>query len=443
MTKQSRRDVFKKAAVVAAVGTGASLWTKTLQSSEPLFPRHKPIGRGRGLHPGRVVWAHDPKAVLWNGKGRWWRPEHFDEAAVRTMFERSLLALSGKASASEAWKALFSAHRRERGLEGSWRPGEKIAVKVNMNGSAAYSNDHRGETDESYGNAVLMRALLASLVEDLGARPGDVTFYDAGRIFPEWLMERVAGREYRGVLFRHRDPGGPLDAVPDTRERIRWAGPVRGDASYIPRCVTEADYLINLANLKGHYYGLTLCGKNHFGSFVNSDRMRAPQAAGLHGNVANARPGAYSVLVDLAAHRHLGGKTVLFMLDALLTAPGESVPLTDEAARWTMPPFGGGYCASLFLSQDGVAIDSVGADFLSNEPNILENCPALPGKVGAENYLHEAAEAGHPRSGTRYTNGAGETVSSLGVHDHWDNPVEKRYGINLGLGEGIELVRVQ
>ena len=47
--------------------------------------------------------------------------------------------------------------------------------------------------------------------------------------------------------------------------------------------------------------------------------------------------GAYSVLTDLMAHPELGGKTVLYMLDGLLTAPGESVNLTAESAYWQMP----------------------------------------------------------------------------------------------------------
>ena len=37
----------------------------------------------------------------------------------------------------------------------------------------------------------------------------------------------------------------------------------------MPLCFAEADYLINFANLKAHAgTGVTLCGKNHFGSLV-------------------------------------------------------------------------------------------------------------------------------------------------------------------------------
>lgn len=463
--RASARADTPSARSTAAGTTGAMDATNATNYREPerFFPRHDPIGRGRGALPGRVVWAYDPTAVHWEGEGYWWEIEHYDARVVRRMLDRAVTALAGEAlpddpalepeaaRTARAWQRLFEARnaRADGDSAGSakrpargYRRGEKIAIKVNMNGSGAYGADAPGFTEESYGNAVLMRALLESLVEHAGVAPEDVTFYDAGRIFPNYAMRYVNDGFAPGAVFRHRDPGGELDALPDTDFPVRWAGDIRGDTSYLPRCVTEATYLINLANLKGHCYGLTLCGKNHFGSFVNTDRMRAPQAAGLHGNVAGARPGDYSVLVDLAAHAHLGGKTVLYLLDGLLTATGESVSLTADAARWSMPPFNGGFSASLFASQDPVAVDSVGADFLTSEPNVLDRNPVLAGNEGVENYLHEAASAPNAPSGTRYEDGLGHAVESLGVHEHWNNAFEKAYGRNLGKPEGIELVRV-
>ena len=37
---------------------------------------------------------------------------------------------------------------------------------------------------------------------------------------------------------------------------------------------------------------------------------------------------------------------------------------------------------------------------------------------------------------------SGAPIPSLGVHEHWDNPVNKNYSGNLGKKEGIELVKV-
>ncbi len=59
-----------------------------------------------------------------------------------------------------------------------------------------------------------------------------------------------------------------------------------------------------------------------------------------------------------------------------------------------------------------------------------------------ENYLHEAGLIGNPPSGTVYTNGNGNKVENLGVHEHWNNSVDKQYSRNLGKVEGIELIYI-
>jgi len=91
----------------------------------------------------------------------------------------------------------------------------------------------------------------------------------------------------------------------------------------------------------------------------------------------------------------------------------------------------------LFASQDPVAIDSVGHDFLAAE---WLDYPRMP---GADDYLHEAALANDPPSGTFYDpNHATNTsrLASLGVHEHWNNATERKYSRNLGMKEGIDLV---
>ena len=58
--------------------------------------------------------------------------------------------------------------------------------------------------------------------------------------------------------------------------------------------------------------------------------------------------------------------------------------------------------------------------------------------------MHEAALAGSAPSGTAYDPESDDVpLSSLGVHEHWNNAQEKLYSRNLGLDEGIELVALQ
>lgn len=92
------------------------------------------------------------------------------------------------------------------------------------------------------------------------------------------------------------------------------------------------------------------------------------------------------------------------------------------------------------MSQDPIAIDSVGADFLINEPAVTDRNRALKDNPNVENYLHEAGLVGDAPSGNVYQNGNGETVTNLGVHEHWNNSAEKLYSRNLGKDEGIELI---
>ena len=92
------------------------------------------------------------------------------------------------------------------------------------------------------------------------------------------------------------------------------------------------------------------------------------------------------------------------------------------------------------MSQDPVAIDSVGADFLMNEPAVTSRNGSLRDNPTVENYLHEAGLVGQAPSGTVYTDSQSHTVTNLGVHEHWNNSADKQYSRNLGKHEGIELI---
>lgn len=400
------------------------------------YPYHEPYGLGIGAVPGRVVWAHNPASVTWDGDGYWWETDHFDEAVVLKMVNDSVASLGGKSDASEGWRALFSSNKKSRGMSGDYEKGEKIAIKANINGSGVFDDDSSGNTHMSYTNPVLLKTLLLSLVREGGVSPSDITVYDVSRIFPDYMVKMCSDGELDGVRFVGRDFGEA-----DETARINWSREFSGKINYLPTVVTEATYLINLANLKGHSYGITLCAKNHFGSFINGNAMRPPEGANLHGWLTKSEMGIYSPLVDLTANAELGDKTVLYMLDAIICAPSEGASITEKNSKWSQTPFNDYYTSSIFVSQDPVAIDSVGADFLNNEPTVTEN-NAAAGDITNENYLHEAGLVSNAPSGTVYTDGDGDAVDNLGVHEHWNNSVEKLYSRNLGKNEGIELIKI-
>lgn len=413
---------------------GASSVSATASAApyDGYFAEHEPLGVGKGLHPGRVSWAYGPGCVSWDGSGYWWELSHFDEAVVRALVDAALVALAGEGDAKASWNALFSAHSGGAG----YQAGQKVVIKANINGAAEYDDDPDGLSHDSYTNPVLLKCVIASLVEDAGVAPADITVLDATRIFPCYMRELCSQGTLAGVQFADRTGG----AEADPNCPVVWSREVTGSQCYLPTCVTQADYLVNLANMKGHNYGVTLCAKNHFGTIVNEYPLRAPQQAGLHPYLTKNQMGIYNPLVDLMGHEQLGGKTVLYLLDAILCPSENTVAMTPANCTWEQSPFDGSYTASVIASQDPVAIDSVAADFLANEPMIARLNRNL--NEGMENYLHEAALADAAPSGTIYRDGTGGPLSSLGVHEHWNNGTDKLYSRNLGAEAGIELVRV-
>lgn len=150
----------------------------------------------------------------------------------------------------------------------------------------------------------------------------------------------------------------------------------------------------------------------------------------------------YTPLVDLMANKQLGGKTILYMLDALISAPSEEAAVTGENTKWQQPPFDNNYTASIFVSQDPVAIDSVGADLLMNEPTILSENGAIRHHPEIESYLHEAGQIAAAPSGVTYYDGTGHAVNNLGTHEHWTNTRDKTYARNQSNKNGIELLYI-
>jgi hypothetical protein len=125
-----------------------------------------------------------------------------------------------------------------------------------------------------------------------------------------------------------------------------------------------------------------------------------------------------------------------------------------------MAPFNNTYSSSVFASLDNVAIESVAYDFLRSEFTIAR-CASLPPNVytkngsthgrfafpqmrGVDDYLHQAADSTNWPAGIKYDpDSSGVHIFSLGVHEHWNNPTDKKYTRNLGPGNGIELKSVE
>jgi len=443
---------------IGSVWLAQSITTEeVLLADEPVA--NAPVGTARGIYPGRVVWVHNPDATDWDGPGdgHWWESSHTNQAVVNRMMGRSIQALSGEGNSSAAWDKLFKHFNKINGKGNvGYKPGEKIVVKINFVGCIRIWDSRPVTKPEDYNlrsldymntSPQMIIALLRQLVDEAGVKQEDITVGDTLCYFPneyyKLCHDKYPNVRYLEYLGKFGRTAAKLSSVP-----FYWSTPDAAGTTtdYVPESYVQADYLINMANLKSHndQAGITLCAKNHYGSLV-----RKPARAGgyydMHKDLPYTKPGNghYRPFVDLMGHKHLGGKTLLYVIDGLYAGKHAK---ERSPRKWNSSPFNGDWSSSLFVSQDPVAIDSVGFDFLRTEWD------DAPHKSGTNDYLIEAALAHKPPSGTFYDpdhKGNVVRLKSLGVYEHWNNPKDKQYSRNLvhrtpvgGTGKGIELVKL-
>jgi hypothetical protein len=436
---------------------------------------NQPFGKGSGVNPGRVVWVWNPEATNENclntfeSKDYYFKPVNTNKDVVRAMIRSGLTSLSGKKSIPEAWDVLFRYHNlNKHQSDKGYARGEKIFIKINQGTSRWLLTDEdknngyfypetfiptalRGSTN--YGttetNPYVVLELLRELVNDLGIKQADIAVGDPmtdiyGHNFQVWHSE-FPDVEY---IDKFSTKFGRTMTVPSAEDLIFYGNKNQKDKIY--DVIENAEYLINVANLKPHYAaGISLTAKNHFGSQARSTAQH------LHNSLITPRGALgsnggyhkYRVQVDLMGSKYLGRNTVLYLVDGLFGGGGIE---TKVPVKYFMPPFNNDWSSSIFVSQDQVSLESVCYDFLRTEWNgINQHNPAngqpdyVPSIRGVDDYLHQAADSANWPEGIVYDpDNSGTPLPSLGVHEHWNNERSKQYSRNLGLNKGIELVSI-
>jgi len=424
---QQKKYIFS---LILLVAVGVSLMFVvtqpgvTLFASNSVIETNQPIGQAQGIFPGRVVWTFDPKAATWDGEfGHYWDAKFTNQARIDAMLSSSIQQLTGTKNDKKAWDALFAFFNKNHGKASqSYTQGEKIVIKINMNTARKDYENYEGPNTINATPQVAL-AMVRQLVKKAHVSDSLITVFDGARYITDNIYDLVK-KEFPKVKFvdAHGQKGRIL--VKWKENVIHYA--VKNDCGTgIATAVTEADYIINLALLKGHNTaGITSCGKNHFGSINGQEHYYIRQY--------ERGCGVYNPVVDLMGHKELGKKTLLFMVDGIYAAK-DADPAPE---KWKIAPFNNHWPSSFFVSLDNVAIESVCYDFLNAEigdRSYMKN---------ADSYLHEAALAFNPPSKTFYSpNGDGIRLKSLGVHEHWNNVTEKKYSGNLGKKQGIELIK--
>jgi len=451
------------------------VYSNTIGFTRGVLPdgSNNPMGNGIGIHPGRVVWAWDNKATNENCPNKiddaFFMQKNNNQSIINQMMDNSIKKIAGKESIKDAWDAVFNDfNKRKTGTASGYIDGQTIFIKVN-NGQAGWAINksdlsEKGTTSQMTGirNAAMsgttpatVLALVRQLVDSCNIPQGKI-YIGEPMTHVYKSMYDVIHAAYPNVIIIDKDGNTNLGRTKSsgwTDDVIFYSdkGEEMPDAisDQLMQEMYDADYLINVAALKAHARaGISLNAKLHFGSHgdhpgygygsfhlheglictVDNDVMTSGVRGDYH---------SYRVLVDLMGHEKLGRNTVLFVVDGLWGG----VEATDMPVKWDMAPFNGDFPNSLFISQDGVAVESVGLDFLRAEAEnnkLFNDRPFFP---AIDDYLHQAADKTNWPSNIAYDpENDGVEIPSLGVHEHWNNAADKLYSRNLGSGTGIQLV---
>jgi hypothetical protein len=462
-------------AIVSVTNGSQESFAGTVPGPGPEDGANQPIGKAMGIFPGRVVWVWDPTATnekcvsSWATKDWFFKPQNTNEKVVGKMFRNGLYKLSGKSSVKDSWAALFKFHNTMKlKNQKSYTKGEKIFIKINQGTSRwllTQEDKNKGyyipdslpapnkQRESSFGpteaGPYIILEILRELVNEVGVNQEDISIGDPmtdiyGHNYEVWAKEfpKVA------YIDRFSTMHGRTMIKPTEKELLFYADKKYSDKLY--DIIENADYLINAANFKPHASaGITITAKNHFGSQARNS------AAHLHyallmpkgGVPTNGGYHKYRILVDLMGSKYLGRNTLLFLVDGLF---GGGASETKPPVKYFIAPFKNDWCNSIFLSLDQVAIESVCYDFLRTEWNginkhdEINNRPeANPNMSGTDDYLHQAADSSNWPEGITYDpDNNGKPLTSLGTHEHWNDPMKKQYSRNLGRNLGIELLSI-
>ena len=431
---------------------------------------NQPVGVAQGITPGQVVWVWNPKATNPDQTNNYtmYLPENTNLAVVYEMVQNAVKKTGGNKNLKKSWDAIFRYfNKKKNNSDKGYTKGEKVFIKINQTSINIYrANQSNGyylpETMTQSENAKAGKSgtcetqpyipleIIRELVNVAGVDQKDIYIGDPmvhtyGYLCDIWRAEFPDIH----IVDRQSSDFGRTLIKPTETEVLHFSDKTGGDKLF--DVIENASYLINIANFKPHERnGITLTAKNHFGSQAQSSAMHlhysliSPRVSGRPTNQGYHK---YRVLVDIMGSKYLGQNTLLYIVDGLYAGGSNE---SRGAVKYFMTPFNNNWTNSLFMSLDQVALESVCFDFLRNEwdgtkthnasNNRYEN---IPNVNGVDDYLHQAADPANWPQGISYDpDNSGKPLTSLGIHEHWNDPVNKQYSQNLGKKIGIILVSV-
>jgi len=339
---QNRRD-FLKTAAMGAVGISAVKFNKVFASSKAWTK----VQINPAIDNARVVCCHDPKMLpnLTATQSFASQNSAVSAAVVSSNMDQMAMMLTQKTTAALAWSTIF----------------QKPASKAWANVRVALKTNGIGGTTTNRPRVAIYKKICDVLIDQLGVQASNIVLYDAcddaSKYYTTTYVSLTDSTKIRAVISTRASSMGGLKAV----TLVNW-NTAKG-ASSCPADLLDGaiDILVNVAACKSHdgtgghfnYGSCTLCMKNHFGTFTDSNQ--SSHSDGLHVNDSGAStlPTPLS-LIEINQHAAiLGGTPVrqqLCIVDALLSN-GASGPAggwdnrTDRIVMGTFAPIVD-YCAA-------------------------------------------------------------------------------------------------
>ncbi|MFC2139004.1 Ig-like domain-containing protein, partial [Bacteroidota bacterium] len=359
----------------------------------------------------------------------------------------------GEVTDAEAWDAVFKYFNNNHGKgDVEYTEGETIFIKINCvtAWSGAMPNGNYNGSIEYDTSPQTILALLRQLVNEAGVPEENIYIGDPMADVWNFIYYKI-NAEFPGInVVSKRNVPNRTRLTSNNDGAIKYSdrGTVLDQLSGAEHSIFDemmnADYLLNIPTMKGHRWaGTTFFAKNHFGSNTTDGSWQLHKGL-MNPDNTGMRYGynKYRVLTDLMGSDYLGGKTLLFFMDALWATSYEH----QKPQKFQTAPFNDDWCSSILLSLDHVAIESVCLDLLQKEfkEKDLSTDPPRFTYVhwdGVDDHLHQAADSSWWPDGIEYDpENDGTIMRSMGVHEHWNNPDDMQYSRNLGTGNGIELV---
>ncbi len=252
-----------------------------------------------------------------------------NQERVEKNMDLMAMELTGKATADDAWKTIFRSSK-------PW-DSTKVMIKVNC-------------VERNMMARVAVIKKIVDLLIGFGVQPANIVLFDGqGGDWAQYqsFMSLTDNTKIRAVLSNKYDSlGGEAPvAIPS----------ISGGSG--PKDLVDGvtDIIVNIAVNKGHdspfnVGKLTLCLKNHFGTFLKQDRMFGLAAVHLHSNAGLMNSNKIAAIV--------GGDPVrqqLCIIDTLWAMKGgPSGNITHKPDRLIMGTFAGAvdYCCAKKIREE-------------------------------------------------------------------------------------------